>query len=159
MFRHVLVPLDGQFPSKTTLMTAAAIANEHDAKVTLLYVTDLAREFAACSLPVIAASEIERHEARVRNFLTDASAIVQEYGGTCMTHIAQGAPVHKVINSVAGALNVDVIVMGTRGRRGFTRAIWGSVSDDVLRSAGVPVLLVHESEFKRRSPSPVSKKT
>ena len=156
MFRHVLVPLDGKFLFKTTLMSAAAIANEHDAKVTLLYVTDLAREFAACSLPVIAAPEIERHEARVRSFLADASAIVQEYGATCMTHIAQGAPVHKVINSLAGALNVDVIVMGTHGRRGFTRAIWGSVSDDVLRDAGVPVLLVHE--FKRRAPSPVVKR-
>lgn len=131
-------------------MTAVAIVNEFQAKLTLLYVMDIARDYASAALTVISAADIERHEARIQTFLTDASAVVQEYGGLCSTHVAHGTPVHKVINSVAAELNVDLIAMSTHDRRRFTRVLWGSISDNVLKEVGVPVLVVHESKSKRR---------
>lgn len=62
-------------------MTAVAIVNEFQAKLTLLYVMDIARDYASAALTVISAADIERHEARIQTFLTDASAVVQEYAG------------------------------------------------------------------------------
>ncbi len=150
MFRHVLVALDGTSLSKATLMTAVAIVNEFQAKLTLLYVIDLAREYANAALTVIPDADVERHEARIQNFLSDASSLVYEYGGTCCTRVAHGTPVHKVINTVAAELNADVIAMSTHDRRGFARALWGSVTESVRKEAGVPVLIVHESGSKRR---------
>src|SRR5215469_10284132 len=41
--------------------------------------------------------------------------------------------------------NLDVIVMGTHGRRGFDRLVLGSTTDRVLRKAGCPVLVVSNS--------------
>lgn len=38
--------------------------------------------------------------------------------------------------------NIDIIVMGTHGRRGLPRAILGSVAEKVLRTSRVPVLTV-----------------
>ena len=151
MFRHLLVPLEGTSVSKTTLMTAAALMNEFQAKLTLLYVMDLAREYANAALTVIPESDVARYEERIENFLCNATAIVREYGGTCRTHVSHGTPVHKVINTVAAELNVDIILMRRHDRRGLSRALWGSITDNVLREAGVPVLLVHESGSKRRA--------
>ena len=40
----------------------------------------------------------------------------------------------------AAGLQASVIVLGTRGRSGFRRAVLGSVSDHVVRNAPCPVL-------------------
>ncbi len=47
----------------------------------------------------------------------------------------------SVIDREARRLGVDAIVIGTHGRTGLGRVLMGSVATDVLRRAGVPVLL------------------
>ena len=47
-----------------------------------------------------------------------------------------------VINQTAKELGCDLIVMGTHGRRGVTRALLGSVTETVVRTAPCPVLAV-----------------
>ena len=47
-----------------------------------------------------------------------------------------------VINATAQELGVDLIVMGTHGRRGFSRALLGSVAETVVRTAPCAVLTV-----------------
>jgi universal stress protein A len=46
------------------------------------------------------------------------------------------------INQTARDLGCDLIVMGTHGRRGLSRALLGSVAETVVRSAPCPVLTV-----------------
>lgn len=43
---------------------------------------------------------------------------------------------------LATRLHVDLIVMGTHGRTGLTRTFLGSVAEEVVRHAGLPVLVV-----------------
>src|SRR5580693_4392702 len=51
------------------------------------------------------------------------------------------------ILALAEAQNVDLIVMGTHGRRGFDRLMVGSVTERVLRKASCPVLAVHRPSY------------
>jgi universal stress protein A len=51
-----------------------------------------------------------------------------------------------VINETATELNIDLIVMGTHGRRGVSRFLMGSVAETVVRSAPCPVLTVRTRE-------------
>ena len=53
-----------------------------------------------------------------------------------------------VINQTALELGADLIVMGTHGRRGVTRALLGSVAETVVRSAPCPVLTVRSHKDK-----------
>jgi nucleotide-binding universal stress UspA family protein len=62
-------------------------------------------------------------------------------GSAVQSIILEGDPA-KVICERAGALGVDVIVMGTRGRGKLTSAILGSVSEDVIHNAPAPVVVV-----------------
>lgn len=48
-----------------------------------------------------------------------------------------------VINQTALELGADLIVMGTHGRSGISRALLGSVTETVVRSAPCPVLTIH----------------
>jgi nucleotide-binding universal stress UspA family protein len=62
--------------------------------------------------------------------------------------VNEGAAADSIL-SLAQARNVDLIVMGTHGRRGFDRLVLGSVTDRVMRTARCPVLAIskapHES--------------
>jgi nucleotide-binding universal stress UspA family protein len=53
----------------------------------------------------------------------------------------QGAPV-EAITDAATSEGAEMIVVGTHRRRGPGRMLLGSVSDELVRSAGVPVLIV-----------------
>jgi nucleotide-binding universal stress UspA family protein len=50
--------------------------------------------------------------------------------------------VADVVVEEAAKSGCDLIVMGTHGRRGFSRLALGSDADLVVRSSPVPVLLV-----------------
>lgn len=54
-----------------------------------------------------------------------------------------------VINQTAAELGVDLIVMSTHGRRGIRRALLGSVTETVVRSAPCPVLTVRVREDEK----------
>jgi nucleotide-binding universal stress UspA family protein len=62
-------------------------------------------------------------------------AVVRVYPGAAETAIAQAARRE----------NADTIVMSSHGRTGLGRWVFGSVAEDVLRTADVPVLLVPAS--------------
>lgn len=143
MFRHVLVPLEFRFVPKITLMTAAALANDQGAKLTLLHVSDIM--FPAAAVTAITKELVKREYDDIRRSFENALAIISEYGATASICLARGFPVHEIIKITAATMKADVIVMGTHGRRGLARAVRGSVTERVLREADVPVLAIHES--------------
>lgn len=57
--------------------------------------------------------------------------------------LRMGAPWDE-INSAAAETGAGLIVIGTHGRRGISRALLGSVAERVIRTATLPVLVVHK---------------
>jgi nucleotide-binding universal stress UspA family protein len=55
-----------------------------------------------------------------------------------------GAHAWKEIVAEAGQAQVDLIVLGTHGRRGLKRLVMGSDAELVVRHSTVPVLLVRD---------------
>lgn len=51
----------------------------------------------------------------------------------------------KIVQT-ADELKVDLIVLGTHGRRGFNRLILGSVAEETLRTSTIPVLLINSNQ-------------
>lgn len=60
--------------------------------------------------------------------------------GLCRT----GHPVDVIVEE-AGRWEADIVVVGTRGNRGLSRFMVGSVAEGVLRRAGCPVLVVRSA--------------
>jgi nucleotide-binding universal stress UspA family protein len=59
--------------------------------------------------------------------------------------MVHGTP-HTAILDYAEEHGVDLVVMGTHGRRGFDRFLLGSVTEKVVRTASVPVMTVRVGE-------------
>ena len=126
-------------------MTAAALASE-GAQLTLLHVVDIARNFFSLGAFVeIAEEDIQAYDKRIVGAMGDAMSIISEYGATASMLIVRGRPIRTAIKQIAKSLDVDVILMGTHGRRGLSRVLWGSTTEDVIREADVPVIAIRES--------------
>lgn len=72
-------------------------------------------------------------EARVREALAGATDVAYD------VRAVHGPPVKVMLDASKDA---DILVLGTRGRGGFTRLVLGSVADQCIRYGSVPVVVV-----------------
>ncbi|SDY43382.1 universal stress protein [Halopenitus persicus] len=72
-------------------------------------------------------------------------AEAETHGVTTTRHVADGNPADVIFDRI-DAVDADVVVMGTTGRRGADRVLLGSVAERTVRDAPVPVLTVGDTE-------------
>jgi nucleotide-binding universal stress UspA family protein len=87
--------------------------------------------------------ELERVEHQARAQLDGVSAELRSSQRLGQTVLRFGDPAPMILLT-ADELGVELIVMGTHGRRGLGRLVMGSVAEAVLRQSLVPVLIVKE---------------
>ena len=167
MFKRILVAVDGSAASAAGLNAALDLAADQRATLTALHVVDDGNpptHFDDIAYPrryadaYIAASEQYGHKLLDR---AAASARKIDVAFEPVVLRTRGHTVADVIVAHARKARVDVIVLGTHGRRGLKRVLMGSDAEEVVRSSPVPVLLVRDVYRAARKPRSVtaSKKT
>jgi nucleotide-binding universal stress UspA family protein len=56
--------------------------------------------------------------------------------------LLEGHPAEE-LDAYARSHAIDIIIVGTHGRKGLDRLLIGNVTDKVIRTASVPVMVVH----------------
>lgn len=141
MYSEILVPTDGSPASDAAIEHAIGLAERYDARLHALYVVDGGSYsgLEAGAEVVVDALESEGEEAtkRVADAATDA-------GIGCVTRVTSGTA-YQSIRDYVDEHSIDVVVMGTHGRKGLDRYLLGSVTERVVRTSDVPVLTVRQS--------------
>jgi hypothetical protein len=92
----------------------------------------------------------EMIEEEARETLRKLVWRVKVAGGTVAdSHLRMGVVAEEIV-ALADELEVDLIILGSRGVRGIRRALAGSVSEGVYRHAHRPVMVIRA---KRNTPS------
>jgi nucleotide-binding universal stress UspA family protein len=147
MISHILVPLDGSELAEGVLPYAKDLGSRLHAKVHFLQVfegemPELWESGSAGMVALEAAAEqTERKEITAGNYLSQLVSSWRAEGIDAESTVVKGAPAVKIIET-ARSLGVDLIAMSTHGRSGLGRLVSGSVADEVVREAGIAVLLV-----------------
>ncbi len=151
MFEKILVPLDGTDSAEAALDVAKEIAAKFGSAIVLVHVAPgyeaavgatLAEPFGAAGA-VGAAIEAEKAaEASAAGYL---EAVREEHGADWATMVVEGDSATAIADT-ANATGTSLIVMATHARSGLKRLFLGSVSDDVIKRVGIPVLVVHREE-------------
>ena len=141
--RRILHPTDFSPASRPAFRQAVALARAHRAQLLVAHVLTLLPVMPDAYMPPKVWDELERGQrmagqrqldrliARAKAARVRARGLLLDIGVT-----------HEQIVRFANARRVDVIVMGTHGRSGVTRAILGSVASRVLAAARCPVMTV-----------------
>jgi nucleotide-binding universal stress UspA family protein len=140
-----LVPVDGSAAADAALTLALNLARPSGGELLIVHAINTAAVVAECVTPyggdpTAALNILEADEQKI---LDAAFARAREAGITATSMALDGAAAEKIVQ-VARERHADAIVMGTSGRRGVERFIAGSVAEGVLRTAPVPVFVIHE---------------
>src|SRR5215212_8858626 len=88
----------------------------------------------------------EKIEEEARETLRKLVWRVKVAGGTVAdSHLRMGAVAEEIV-TFAGELEVDLIIVGSRGLPGIRRTLAGSVSESVFRHARCPVMVVRAKD-------------
>lgn len=139
-FKHILVPTDFGESSQRALEIAIDLSNKYHARLTLLhtYEVPVYSYEGMTSSPVDLLTPVrEAAERQVDIALADVKKRTPDAQGI----LRYGVPWQEILRIVENQ-GVDLVVMGTHGRRGITHALLGSVAEKTLRMSPVPVLTV-----------------
>jgi nucleotide-binding universal stress UspA family protein len=140
--KTILVPIDFSEPSNAALDYAVELAKKLGAKIHVL---------TAFQLPIVgfpdgvyvASPDIAEKLTTAAQTALDEAISKRKNSGVEITGMLEQADPRDAIVRAAEDLQADLIVMATHGRKGIARALIGSTTEAVVRTAKVPVLTVH----------------
>ncbi|MCU4924587.1 universal stress protein [Halobacteria archaeon AArc-dxtr1] len=140
MSNHVLVPVDGSPASRQAIVYASEQFPE--ATLTLLYVMDPMVDYSRrrASPGYTGEGEFKNEREKAEHVLESALETLPE-NLSVDTEIEAGSPAETIIG-YADANPVSQIVVGSHGRQGVARFLFGSVAETVVRRSAVPVTVV-----------------
>lgn len=139
----ILIPTDGSDCSMRAAEYGVEIARRLGAKITVVYVIDtvvLDEEYAFFKEDE--REEIERKLKQAgQRYIDYVHGLAEKEGVKADFLLAKGIPFEQVVH-LAEESNIDLIVMGSHGRRGTERILIGSVAERVIEYSSCPVLVV-----------------
>jgi nucleotide-binding universal stress UspA family protein len=138
--KKILIPTDGSEYSLHAAEYGLSIAKQHNATITVVYVLDevVIDRFTHVTEREDIEKELKEDGQRYVNFVL---GLAEKEGVKANSLIVKGRPFEQIVH-LANGLNVDLIVMGTYGRRGAERILIGDVAERVIEYAHCPVLVV-----------------
>lgn len=136
--KRIVVPLDGALGSETAIPHAANLARATGATIELLHVT--------------AESGVEADDSKLRNWHVkerkrmeaEFDGIEKDLPGLKFARVfVEGDPATAILERVEKE-PASIIAMCSRGRSGFSRWMFGSVTEKVLQAAKCPVLVARQ---------------
>jgi nucleotide-binding universal stress UspA family protein len=154
-FRKILCPIDFFSASKRAFEYALKLAENYGASIELLHVV-------SPIVPSVYGSNISISDLTTE-FQKEAAKQLQAF--TTRVEKKQ-IPIHaevvvgdvdSEIRGAISALKPDLVVVGTRGRRGFERWVLGSVTEKLMRHCPVPLLVIGSNGATRMVPPAIAR--
>jgi nucleotide-binding universal stress UspA family protein len=147
--KHILVPTDLSEGAEQALEYACELARLLGSQIHLLNVI---------SIPALGVPElgVALTATMIDELVVGNQDALERLARTrCIANVGQvmvrTGDARDVINQTAMELGIDLIVMGTHGRRGISRALLGSVAETVVRTAPCAVLTVRLRDAHNRN--------
>lgn len=138
MYQHVLIPTDDSDGARNAAEHGIEIAAAFDATVHALSVIEgsgaAQRDQLRTDPEDLAREAVEYIEKQARSDDLDVE-----------TSTPSGVPGETILGYIEDN-DIDVVVMGTHGRTGLGKVVFGSIAEEVVRNSSVPVVTVKPQE-------------
>ncbi len=143
-WRRIGCAVDFSEPSRACLAAAADLATRLGAELIVLHVSE--ERAATGPAPIFAPppvfTRVEKHEAELEAWVLEAERLGV---ATVRSALVHGRPV-VAIARFAKEEHLDLLVVASHGHGGLRHLIVGSVTEEVVRTAPCPVLVVRASQ-------------
>jgi len=152
-FSRVLVAIDGSISSMHTIDYAISIAIKNNSQLVILYVIDVYKyPYLPSSIILAPTFGSEKYLEERNDAEEQMNKIKEKYkqktknnidSKELKTEIVEGAKsAATTIMEYAESENIDLIIIGSRGRTSFKKLLLGSVSSDIIKNAHCAVLVI-----------------
>jgi nucleotide-binding universal stress UspA family protein len=142
-FKKILFPIDFSEVSSEIVPYVISLANKLKAEVHIIFVV---RRLENCRSIFVSHAAVENFEMEiVLGAETKMDKFVEAFFKSIIRPKAKiliGDIIEEIIKYIKGK-GINLVVIGTHGRKGMDRIILGSIADKVIKSAPVPVLSVN----------------
>lgn len=141
-FKRILFPVDLSETSPQLVSCVTVMAEKFGAQIHLLFVARVFEYFTSIYVPHPTVDRFERDvvEGATQRLAEFHQEFFKDYPDT-RAQVVSGDICDQILN-YAQAENIDLIIMGTHGRKGIDKIVFGSVAERISKSASIPVLLV-----------------
>jgi nucleotide-binding universal stress UspA family protein len=137
--QHVLLPLQGTYDADHAISFLTQKPFREPLTITLFTVLPHTRP--PWPVDAVSAEHMETHSLhKAKDFLDETAAKLRPSGYQTRVVTMLGTPVEGILQE-AKATNTDLILVGSRGRRGITRMVLGSVSHALLHQGTYPLMI------------------
>jgi len=135
--KNILLATDGSPSCESAVDRAIELAKEKDATLTAISVVYTNDEYLALA-PGVVESLIGKAKEKLATIVQKG----REAGVEVQTTVKEGEAFEAITN-MASSNGIDLIVMGSHGRKGLQRLLMGSVTERTIGYAPCPVLVIH----------------
>jgi nucleotide-binding universal stress UspA family protein len=147
--KNILVPVDFSEVAPFVVEWAKNFARKLGAKIKLIYVLEDFSTYEGIYSNIQTFAEME-------NILMDAAqSSMEEFLKKYFSDfpevesiIVKGDIVEKIIE-VGEEVKADLIIMGTHGRKGLDKILFGSVAEGVVKNSPIPVVTINPYRMKK----------
>ncbi len=147
--RKILFPTDFSKPAERALTSATALAKQYEAELHVLYVVPIHYAVGDYDLMDYRILEADQKAAGEKQLASMKKTLLTK-NLKATAGIRYGRPATEITES-AKELKADLIVMSTHGRTGWERVLLGSTTEEVVRHASCPTLVVRSNPTNQRS--------
>jgi nucleotide-binding universal stress UspA family protein len=141
MYEKILVPLDGSALAERAIRHAQEIARGTRSEVLLMQAVNFPLPVVPEAVLIPDGDWLDEAKKEAARYLEGIAAPLRESGMRVRTLLDERTPADAILH-VATREEVDLIVMSTHGRGGFSRLLMGSVAESVFRATSRTVMLV-----------------
>jgi nucleotide-binding universal stress UspA family protein len=146
--KNVLLATDFSPASEAALPHALIIAGQYGSKLYIAHV--ICPEFRDLQPSETTATMIRQERGFTEQKLEPLLSAVRQKGISCQPLVGEGE-IWDVLLDMIRQNDIDLIVVGTHGRRGRSKLQLGSVAEEAFRMAPCPVLTVGPKSSETRS--------
>ena len=149
--KKILFPVDFTQNSSKVLPYVLSLSDKYDSMIYLLNVVeDISKWGGGFHIPQLHQKQYQ--EEALKGAKKSMDKICDEQLQTCPNFqrmIISGDPVQEILKTIENE-EIDLVIMGTHGRKGLEHTIFGSVAENVVKKSPVPVLVVNPYKLKKR---------
>jgi nucleotide-binding universal stress UspA family protein len=143
MYQRILFPIDLTESSEKLVPHVLTMTEQFNSQLHVLYVVRVFQYFTNIYVPnpSIDLFETELIEGAHKKMEEFMGTHFSRYDNT-LSEVILGDPSDAILN-YNREHDIDMVIMGTHGRKGLDRVIFGSVAERVIKWARVPVLVIN----------------
>ncbi|GGL65755.1 universal stress protein [Halocalculus aciditolerans] len=146
-YGDIVVPTDGSDVSTNAISEALTLAELAGGTIHAVFVLDpsvvAGGPLEDLTLDTSLDAVLDELEHEGEHALAELERAAETEGVDVTTTVREGTPSVQIVEH-ADDVDADVVVMGTHGRKGVSRALLGSTAEKVIRNADTPVMTIRK---------------